>query len=1369
MKTHAPYKTLLLGLAAQALIASAASATVTKLAHYGLGESGTVTGATSPFTPLLDDIGGHHFAGQQAVGSTATLGTSGVAAVGSTAYLAKSSWPSGWHSTNFSLTNDWSVQLWMRPDTNGGTVQFETDNNATGVSFVFSSDNKIYLAHGGGGTQNAITGANSSYTTGTWYRLGIVNYNGTNHFYINGTEVTTDALGGTVGGMLLGFAQGGNNGGPGAYDELNVWSFDHTTDSLSSITDALNAGIVNALYWDGAPGTANGASDGGSGTWSASVADWDRGSGNGFQGWTGTAIPAVFAGTAGTVTMDGVMNAGSVAFNAAGYVIDTGTNSPTWTVLGGTGGVTKAGTGTLTLTSASTASGALTVNGGTLALGDSGALGSTSVVLNGGGISRNVPATTIANAISIGAGGGTITGRTAYWDNWVSLSGPITGSGALTIKGMVALRNSSNSYSGTLSIVNAGSLNFATAGSSALALLGGANQVSSNLVIHLADSGSAVYIGSAQTIDQLAGTGVVWGPGPLTVGGNNGSSSFGGAINDTIILTKTGTGTFALTGTNSFTGATTINNGVLELNGSLANTPVSVEGTGTLQGTGTVAGAVTVNSGGTLSPGGAAIGTLTVSNTLTLAGDTRMQINSGSMTSDTLSGMTGVTYGGTLTVTDLGSALAVGQKFMLFTKVSGTYDGSFSTLNLPTPPNGCEWNTSGLASDGSIQLTALNQVAAPTFLPAAGGYCVPVAVTISSDPDSTIYYTMNGDTPTLFSAHGSTPLTDITIPPDTQMTIKSFATKTGMANSAVASATYTTLSTAAWLNPAGGSWTNANNWLRQVIATGAGSTADFSTLDLTANATVTLNSEPTVGKLVFGDTTPDFNWTLNAGGPLTLDAGGTPPVIEVKNQITSLAVAIAGTSGCTKTGNGTLTLGAQNSFTGTMKVSGGSVEINNAPEWGRGFAGANATVEIDSGATVKLNTVWALGFTSTCDDLTIHDGGVLNCNGQTTYVRHIVLEGSANISNNTAVDSNISLGGNLTTTPTDAAAPQLQLLRLSGSAYGVVGGTTTFTVNDNANQPVDLTIGPIFQSSSAALLKTGAGTMLMTGANSYTGRTTVNNGSLLLTGSISTGTVAVNANATLGGTGTINSATTIADNGRLAFTLSTLAASHVPLKITGALVFSGASVLDITTSGVLAAPGIYPLVVATAPITGSVPATLSLPAGWAATASISADALSLLLTVTSTGTSPYDTWSNGTFANAFTDKNPSHDPDGDGMTNLQEYAFGTDPTVSSSGAIVYDATSVTSPGAPEIVEEGGVYYAVFGRRADYLSAGILYTLRFSADLEAGYWTTSATEPTELTSTGSIHAVRVPYPIGLIPSASGPQDAKFFQVGVSQAP
>jgi hypothetical protein len=56
----------------------------------------------------------------------------------------------------------------------------------------------------------------------------------------------------------------------------------------------------------------------------------------------------------------------------------------------------------------------------------------------------------------------------------------------------------------------------------------------------------------------------------------------------------------------------------------------------------------------------------------------------------------------------------------------------------------------------------------------------------------------------------------------------------------------------------------------------------------------------------------------------------------------------------------------------------------------------------------------------------------------------------------------------------------------------------------------------------------------------------------------------------------------------------------------------------------------------------------------------------IAVTFTTGPTSPYDTWALGPFANAFTDTDPGHDPDGDGMTNQQEFAFGLDPTLGSS-------------------------------------------------------------------------------------------------------
>ena len=151
----------------------------------------------------------------------------------------------------------------------------------------------------------------------------------------------------------------------------------------------------------------------------------------------------------------------------------------------------------------------------------------------------------------------------------------------------------------------------------------------------------------------------------------------------------------------------------------------------------------------------------------------------------------------------------------------------------------------------------------------------------------------------------------------------------------------------------------------------------------------------------------------------------------------------------------------------------------------------------------------------------------------------------------------------------------------------------------------------------------------------------------------------------------------------------------------------------------------------------------------------------------------YNNWATGTFNQTFTDTDPNSDPDGDGMVNFMEFAFGMDPTTSSRSSLMYVAGgNVTQPGSPKLINfaaegEAPDYRAVFLRRKDHIAAGLVYTIDFSADL--GEWTTSGVTPTILTaseSSGDMEAVSIPYP-ATVPAHGGSQNLPplFFRVKI----
>lgn len=242
-----------------------------------------------------------------------------------------------------------------------------------------------------------------------------------------------------------------------------------------------------------------------------------------------------------------------------------------------------------------------------------------------------------------------------------------------------------------------------------------------------------------------------------------------------------------------------------------------------------------------------------------------------------------------------------------------------------------------------------------------------------------------------------------------------------------------------WTNPAGGPWATAGNWNGGTIADGGSALADFSTLDIAANATVTLDGARTIGRLRFADaTTASNDWTLapGTGGALTLD-GTTKPEIAVNSRVSNISLELAGGKGFTKTGAGTLSLSGGNTFTGTLQVAAGTLKAASATALGAGGAG-NETI-VASGATFDVN---GSALTAT-EIITIAGSGVDGAGalvntgaGQQNALNKVVLSGNASAGGNNRFD--IRPG----TTPTlDLAG--FTLTKVGVNQFSMVGTTIT--------------------------------------------------------------------------------------------------------------------------------------------------------------------------------------------------------------------------------------------------------------------------------------------------------------------------------------
>jgi fibronectin-binding autotransporter adhesin len=338
-----------------------------------------------------------------------------------------------------------------------------------------------------------------------------------------------------------------------------------------------SGGAGATVYWD--PGDKNASpGSGGAGTWDTTTSDWWL-SGTGDTAWSAGGDYAVFAGTAGTVSLGTLVSADGITFNTPGYVVSgSGTlmlngtapvisvppGSPTYitSVVGGSG-YTLSGGGVLVLENAGNYCGNSTsaeyVNGPNTCLvvlsdHDTGNDGVT-LNLQNGGIYQDNDTTTGDQfllpgcAIALLTGGGVFDNPNAS----LTMSNYITGPGSLTFTGytnssstpyVLTLTDTGNNYSGGTIVQGPGELKANAAGT--LGSTSGPLTVNGGIL----DLGGASHTVGAVTIS--AGT---IQDGTLTGSSYTGQSGTVSAVlAGSGALTKNGTGQLTLSGANTFTG-----------------------------------------------------------------------------------------------------------------------------------------------------------------------------------------------------------------------------------------------------------------------------------------------------------------------------------------------------------------------------------------------------------------------------------------------------------------------------------------------------------------------------------------------------------------------------------------------------------------------------------------------------------------------------------------------------------------------------------------------------------------------------------------------------------------------------------------------
>ena len=852
---------------------------------------------------------------------------------------------------------------------------------------------------------------------------------------------------------------------------------------------------------------------------------------------------------------------GSIDLQNTTLTIDQDTNTTYAGVITdstGTSSIVKSGTGTLTLSGTNSYSGNTTLNAGNLSISADNNLGSApgtadadNIIFNGGGLIITSGVTFDSNRGVTMTGAGTINTASSTTTN---IQGVITGSGALTKSGDGRLTLSatntntgditisagtldvqgqleSGNYDGAISnsgelIINSssnqtlagiisGTGTLAKTGSGTLTLTG-TNTYSGQTLIE----GGTVVASNSSSLGATPGTvtnnnialnnGTLQTTNSFSIGSNKGimvvgsggtintdastTLTYGGVISETGPLTKTGDGTLTLSGANTYIGTTTVSAGTLNVTGTLSDDT-----------------AITVSSGATYDVDASdtiksidGAGTIDIASGQTLtAGDATNKTFSG-----VIQGSGGLTKTGTGTLTLSGTNTYTGDTTISQGGItlqgqleSGNYDGAIANSGTFTVDSSSNQTLAGVISgtgalnksgSGTLTLSGTNTYSGSTTI-TNGTISISSSANLGATPGSA-----DGDN-IIFNGGTLSATNDFTLGANKGISL------TGNGTIDVASSNTMTFD---------GIITDSGNLTKSgsgTLVLGGANQND---------GTITVNA----GILEISD---QYSLGSSSGGTVVADGASLKitDAITITNESLTLngsgvsnggALQAANTSGTITLTGSTTTLGSDT----TINIDDGNLTFGGlitagANNYDLTITGGDGTIRPLAGLVLNSGTL-TMSATGTffAENSSTYSGGTTVTAGAIQYGNNdafgtgaITMTGGKFYTSDASdftIDENLNLQGSIT-------------LGNSGDSNAITfSGTNTLTGNTTASIDSAVSMAAIDDGSNTYnLIKSGSGTLTLTGSNGYDGTTTINAGTLTVTGTLDNNTaVTVSSGAT---------------------------------------------------------------------------------------------------------------------------------------------------------------------------------------------------------------------------------------------------------------